>query len=117
MKRIGLRYINECPVPSKDNASFSEYYTTAFPLERFHLENASEMTFATEIKRGQYFVRYLEAVRMEGGKPSFTLDIDAYCKEIKAKDCLPTADKLHTCIHNEYQTTIKEPVREFMRQR
>lgn len=40
--RIGLRYIDECPVPGKDTLRFREYYNTTLCLDRFALEEALE---------------------------------------------------------------------------
>ena len=31
IKRIGLRYIDECPLPSKDNETLKKLYNSAFP--------------------------------------------------------------------------------------
>jgi len=48
VSRLGLRYIDECPIPGLTNAEFSEYYNTAFPLGRFDLSQTSEMYFSPD---------------------------------------------------------------------
>ncbi|MDD5616069.1 MAG: TIGR04255 family protein [Candidatus Methanoperedens sp.] len=58
INRIGLRYIDECPIPSKDNSTFKSYYNSIFPLDRFDLADAQEMAFRTVIKRDKYNLIY-----------------------------------------------------------
>jgi uncharacterized protein (TIGR04255 family) len=64
--RVGLRYIDECPIPSKDNATFKSYYNSVFPIEKFDLADADEMDFKAVIKRGEYFLRYIESLQKNG---------------------------------------------------
>ena len=59
ISRIGLRYIDECPVPNKTNEIFQQYYNTSFPISRFPIENASEMRFVATVKRGNNFIRFI----------------------------------------------------------
>lgn len=115
--RIGLRYIDECPIPSKDNTTFKSYYNSVFPIDRFNLADADEMDFKTVIKRGEYFLRYIESLKKNGEAFKLILDFDGFGNNIAPKDYLDVADRLHTIISQEYQGTIREPVYEYMRQR
>lgn len=40
LSRIGLRYIDECPVPAQRNDEFLKFYNTSLDLERFDLSQA-----------------------------------------------------------------------------
>lgn len=115
MNRIGLRYIDECPIPSKDNATFSEYYNSTFPLDRFSMDDANEMLFNTLVKRGDYFLRYVEALKKVKDQYKLILDFDGFTEKIESKDYLTITDNIHKMISDEYKNTIKEAVREYMR--
>ena len=116
LNRIGLRYIDECPLPSKDNAAFAEYYNSVFPIERFNLAFADEMDFKTVVKRGDYHLRYIESLKKKDDEYKLILDFDGFAKDVDPKDYLNVTDILHTIISGEYEATIKGPVYEYMRQ-
>jgi len=116
INRIGLRYIDECPIPSKDNDTFRSYYNSVFPLDRFNLVDANEMDFRTMIKKGEYYLRYIESLQKADDGYKLILDFDSFGEKIDPKDYLQVADSLHTIISDEYEITIKEPVRVYMRQ-
>ena len=116
INRIGLRYIDECPLPSKDNDTYKLYYDSAFPLDRFNLSDATEMNFETVIKRGEYNLRYIESLQKTGDKYKLILDFDGFAVNISTQDYLRITDDLHAIISDEYERTIKEPVYEYMRQ-
>lgn len=116
INRVGLRYIDECPIPSKDNEGFRAYYNSVFPLDRFNLSDANEMTFVTTVKRSAYYVRYVESLaQQDNNDPKLILDFDGFAKDISSKDCLPVTDELHDLISEEFERTIKGPVYEYMR--
>ncbi|MCK4731028.1 MAG: TIGR04255 family protein, partial [Methanophagales archaeon] len=117
INRIGLRYIDECPIPSKDNSTFRAYYNSIFPLDRFNLANANEMDFKTVTKKDKYYLRYIESLRKIGDEYKLILDFDGFAENISSEDCLTVTDDLHTIILEEYERTIKEPVYQYMRQR
>ena len=115
INRIGLRYIDECPIPSKDNSTFRSYYNTVFPLDRFNLADANEMDFKTVIKKGEYFLRYVESLIKMEDEYKLILDFDSFATNISSENCLRVTDDLHKIISEEYEETIKEPVYEDMR--
>jgi uncharacterized protein (TIGR04255 family) len=115
IKRIGLRYIDECPIPSKNSKKFKEYYKTTFPLGRFKLEDAREMQFQTVVARGKNFLRFIEKFTKVDGEYKLILDFDGFSENIDPSDCLSVADNLHDLITNEYKKSLKEPVFEYMR--
>lgn len=117
INRLGLRYIDECPIPTKDNKTFKEYYNSVFPLRRFNLADANVMEFKTVIKKNKYFLRYIESLKKEGDANKLILDFDGFAESVDPKDYLKITDDLHTIISNEYKKTIKEPVYEYMRQK
>ncbi len=117
INRIGLRYIDECPVPSRGNVSFRKHYNTTLAIDRFKLKDAVEMTFLSRAKRGKYFFTFRESFTEKSGRPLLTLDFDGSAQNIKSSECLAVTDKLHELISSEYDAHIKEPVRRYMRKR
>lgn len=115
ISRIGLRYIDECPIFKRDNESFKNYYNSTFPLDRFPIENSDEMLLKAVIRKGEYFIRYLEALRPPNENQAVILDFDAYKNNIKAKDFLTVTDTLHELISEEFERTVKQPLIDYMR--
>lgn len=116
ISRIGLRYIDECPLPSKDNATFMSYYNSVFPVKRFDIADAIQMSFRTVVKKGSHHITYAESLREIDGEYKLILDFDGFSENIPSEDYLKVTDELHKAISEEYAETIKEPVYEHMRQ-
>ncbi|MEI8390041.1 MAG: TIGR04255 family protein [bacterium] len=114
IKRIGLRYVDECPLPELlSNDSYSNYYNTSLAFNRFDISKAKDMQFVTNIeKENDIYLRYFESYKEQ----KLTIDFDAYKFDIKAENYLDVTDKLYEIVHEEWENTIKEPVKEFMRQ-
>lgn len=117
INRIGLRYIDECPVPSKDNETFSSFYNTNLPINRFNISDAKEMLFRCVTSRGDYNLGYVELFKMDDKEYKLILDFDGYANDINTSDCLDVLDRLHDLIADEFEKTIKEPVYEYMRRK
>jgi uncharacterized protein (TIGR04255 family) len=117
LSRIGLRYIDECPIPNKENSKMREWYNTTFPLDRFDIADASEMVFRTVVKKGDFSLRYLEKLEIIDAKPYLKLDYDGSALNIEADNYLSVTDSLYLLIKHEFEATIKAPVLEYMKQK
>jgi len=116
VSRVGLRYIDRCPVPDVDNDVFTSYYRTVFPLSRFGLHDAEEMVFATTVAKAGYHLRYREAFRRPlGSEAEYVLDFDAYATDVLSGDCLAVTDSLHEIVSEEFERTAKDPLYQYMR--
>lgn len=115
IKRIGLRYIDECPIPKKNTELFKSYYESTFPLDRFKLENSTEMEFVVVTKKGKQKLRFREKLVQISKKYKLILDFDGFSENIKSDDCLKVTDSLHNLISKEYEKSLKEPVFKYMR--
>lgn len=116
--RIGLRYIDECPVPEPlDSKVFGDWYATVFPLNRFDLRESDALQLRARVKRGKHLLQFAETFKREGedGKPRLMLDFDGSAKDVEEASWLGTTDELHELIWKEYQSCIKSPVYEHMR--
>jgi len=115
--RVGLRYIDHCPLPTKNNETFSSYYNSVFPIERFSIADANEMFFRTVTRIGAFSLIYMESLQKVENEYKLILDFDGFAENVKSEDCLKVTDELHAIILAEYEKTIKEPVYEFMKRR
>jgi len=113
--RIGFRYIDECPLPTKDNETFKKYYDSVFPIERFNLSNVDEMDFKTVFKIGNYHLRYVESLQKVNDEYKLILDFDGFAGKIKSNEYLKITDDLHAIILGEFEKTINKPVLDHMR--
>jgi len=109
INRIGLRYIDRCPIIKKDNRTFKEWYNSKFPLVDFEIADAETMAFRTIVKRGDYKLGYVETLTQvpPKGEYKLILDFDCFAVDIKASEYLTTTDALHVLISDEYAKTIK----------
>jgi uncharacterized protein (TIGR04255 family) len=113
--RIGMRYIDECPLPELSTAKLREYYNTALPVDRFPIDGASEMAFRTQVPRGLRKLRYMETIVTSSTGQHVVLDFDASSENVPSATVLAVADELHQIIRSEFEATIKEPVLAHMR--
>lgn len=115
INRIGLRYIDECPVTNVSSVDFLKWYNTAFALQRFPIEEAVNLNFEARVRKGDCFLRFMEVFQNDNGKLTYTLDMDGYKSEINSTEYLQTTDRLHDLICDEFKTLAKAPLLEYMR--
>ena len=115
LKRVGLRYIDEGPVPAGVNSSFSEWYNTAFSSCRFPVESISEMSCMAVVERGTSKLRYIEALKGTAEQRKIVLDFDAWAEDVEPANLLSITDSLHEVLWTEFTMTVKKPVLDYMR--
>jgi len=115
VNRIGLRYIDECPLPSRDNATIKKLYNLTFPIERFPINDVEFIHFKINTLRSGHKLNYNEVLGKQNEEYKLILDFDGYENEIPSTDFLRIADELHSIISKEYFKVIKEPIKEYMR--
>ena len=115
LTRIGLRYIDECPIKSKDNETFKKWYNSTFPLDRFPLEDVVDFNFNARIKKDECFLKFSESLQDNSKEIKFILDFDGYALNVDSGKYLAVADKLHELISQEFCNSAKEPLFEYMR--
>jgi len=113
--RIGLRYIDECPIKELKKEEFNKCYNTSFPLDRFDLQDVEGLESKTKVKKEDFYLVYIEKLMISSQKPVLILDFDGFAENIKANNYLAVTDDLHNLIHDEYERTITDKLREYMR--
>ena len=117
--RLGLRYTDRCPVPEFTTAKVTEYYNSTLPLARFPVEGIQgEMTTrvvtAVGTNRRLQYIERLQPPDSEG-EARLILDFDASAENLKPDEIMGVTDELHAVIRTAFESTIKEPVVEWMR--
>jgi uncharacterized protein (TIGR04255 family) len=115
VSRIGLRYIDECPIDELSNNRFRECYNSAFPLERFPIDTALSMDFSAATNRDGCNLRYIESLKPDGPNSRLVLDFDAWTENIESAKVVEVTDRLHQAISDEFERTVKQPIFEYMR--
>ncbi|MCD6119839.1 TIGR04255 family protein [bacterium] len=117
VSRVGLRYIDECPVPSWRNSDFRKWYKSCLPLARFSLDTSTLLHTNVTVQRGQLHLTYKETLRKTDDPHVLHMDIDGFSVNVDSDHILTTTDAIHALISKEYFKTIKEPVLEYMRKK
>jgi uncharacterized protein (TIGR04255 family) len=109
INRIGLRYIDHCPIIKKDNKTFGEWYNSKLPLKDFEIADVETMAFRAIVKMGGCNLGYVETIARvpPDGEYKLILDFDSFAVDIMASEYLTTTDKLHVLISDEYAKTIR----------
>jgi uncharacterized protein (TIGR04255 family) len=116
IKRIGLRYIDHCPLPSKENETLKKLYNSTFPIDKFSIKDAQSFYFNINTNRKNHKLIYQEGlIKNDKGDEVLLLDFDGFETDIASTDFLKVADELHEIIKGEYFSIIKEPVKQYMR--
>ncbi len=115
INRIGLRYVDECPLPKKDTVTLLNYYNSVLPVQRFPLEDAVEMVAKATVSRKDHQLSYTEVLVKTADSHKLLLDFDGFANNVRADMYLTILDQLHLTISAEFERTIKEPVYEYMR--
>lgn len=116
VKRVGLRYIDECPVLEKKTEEFKKWYKTTFPLNRFSIEDTANFNFTAHVNKGIYFLRFAESFNDEAGNIKYILDYDGHSKNVQYENILNVTDELYKIVSDEYENSINSPLYDYMRQ-
>jgi uncharacterized protein (TIGR04255 family) len=114
--RIGLRYVDNCPLSAATNEAYSEYYNSALPLSRFAVSDALILECLAQVRRKGFFVTFRESYRNESKVPQLMFDFDAYAENVASEKYLNITDKLHDLVVAEYEASVKSPLIDYMRQ-
>jgi hypothetical protein len=113
--RVGLRYVNECPIFNRSTERFNECYNSILPMSRFRLEQVANMDCAVVANMEQCQFRHLESMRLtpEGGQ--LVLDLDAWAENVPSENVMASTDVLYETIATGFRDTVKQPIIDYMR--
>jgi uncharacterized protein (TIGR04255 family) len=113
--RVGLRYINECPIFDRSTERFNACYNSILPLGRFGLENVVNVDCAVVANAKECQFRHGESLRLGPKDGQLILDLDASAENVPSEQVMARTDILHETISAEFKHTVKEPILDFMR--
>jgi uncharacterized protein (TIGR04255 family) len=113
--RIGLRYVNECPIFSRSTEQFNECYNSILPMSRFKLEQVANMDCAVVTNMEQCQLRHVESMRLtpEGGQ--LVLDLDAWAENVPSENVMASTDLLYEALSTDFWNTVKQPIIDYRR--
>lgn len=115
ISRIGLRYIDVCPIIEKNNEGIKKLYNSVFPYKRFDASEVIDMKFRTTVKKSNQYLHYSEDINPEDGSYKLILNYDGFALDINTENYLAVLDSLHDLVADEFQNTLKKPIIEYMR--
>jgi len=116
IERIGLRYIDVCPLERKNTEYFTRYYKPFFNIEQFKIEDILENFFLVRMKKDPYRILFQSKInRNSEGKYRYIMDFDGYTLNILSKNYLKITDELYEIIHNLYFNNITDQFKDYMR--
>lgn len=118
ISRIGLRYIDKCPLPNDLTIeTFSQYYNTSIDFEKVKINKISMI----ESLHSEILINRANNVRVKRVEifspsiPEYILDIDGMALGINSGEYLNCLDKIHDEISFCFENSLNEPVFEIMR--
>lgn len=117
--RMGLRYIDNCPLPDPlTKESFLSYYNSSLHLDNLKITDINTISILKSeiwfVKSNNIFITFREQLNRE--EKRYVLDFDGKMGMLKTDDYLSRLDQIHMDISNTYETMIKEPVFKIMKQ-
>jgi len=116
-ERIGLRYIDHCPLENKTNNYFRNFYKPNFDLEQFNIEEIMENFVLIRMRREPHNLLFKSGI-MEDNKGNYMyfMDFDGYAINKKSESFLDVSDELHKLIHKVYYDNITDELKKYMRE-
>jgi len=116
VQRVGLRYVNHCPLLDKTTKTFKDCYNSILPVDRFGLENLVQTNCVAVVNSENMRIQHVELLPFATPAGDvMVLDLDASTENVPSDQVVATADKLHNLIAGEFRNVIKDPIVEYMR--
>jgi len=113
--RIGLRYIDHCPLAKKTNQYFKEYYEPPFDIQKYSVDDLIEGSIAIRSKKEKYNIFFQCQIAQDKGEYKYIMDFDAYAENVNSDDFLTVTDQLRDLDRNEFFSNITDNFIEYMR--
>lgn len=113
--RMGLRYVDDCPLPQPLNTgTFAEYYNSFINVSKIvNFDDVDVIDVTTLQRRNGINLRYRETLvrkPVEERNLRYTMDFDGQMNDIPASSYLDKLDLIHTEIADLFESVIKQPV-------
>jgi uncharacterized protein (TIGR04255 family) len=113
--RIGIRYIDHCPLEELSNEYFKTFYIPVIDIDTYKIEDIMENYVSIRTKRDNYYLLFQCGIRQFEEKYKYYLDYDGYANNIEADNFIGVTDELQKMIKKEYYSNITEEFKQYMR--
>lgn len=114
LTRIGLRYIDKCPIPQFNNEVFRKYFNTTLPIDRFPLPSLRELQVVSVVNRSDVVLIFRELLNPQNEPGFLTLDFDGFKERLPSLNYLAATDEVHKVIGDEFQGAVTKEFIEYM---
>jgi len=113
--RLGIRYIDHCPLEKLENEYFKNFYTPLFDIDRYKLEDILENRMLFRVRKNDYQLLFQSAIREIDDSYKYIIDFDGYAINVEASNFINVTDDLKRLIKKEFFSNITENFKEYMR--
>jgi len=115
LTRIGLRYVNEIPLPTQQSNSMATYVRAIVDLDRFPLDSIQQFALQVSAKQDDHMI-LLRTAMLTGPIRTYILDIDAYTETEKPTADIGTLlDRFHDTLQKVFLDHVTEEYKKVMR--
>jgi len=117
LTRIGLRYVNEIPLPTQSPESITKYVRPLIEFDRIGLNSIQQFALQVATSNNDHMI-LVRTVMLAGPIRTYILDIDAYTDVIKQASEIPSLmDRFHDSAQRVFLDHVTDEYREVMRGR
>lgn len=113
--RIGLRYIDHCPLEEKTTSYFANYYLPIFDMDNYKIEDLIESHSTVRVKRDRFGLLFQCGINKVGNDYKYIMDFDGYALNVDVSNYLSVTDDLHIMLDNEFNSCTTEKFKQYMR--
>lgn len=113
--RLGIRYVDHCPLEKLENEYFKNFYTPLFDMDRYKLKDVIESKMLFRVKKDDYQLLFQSGIRKIGNSYKYIMDFDGYAANVEANNFINVTDNLKLLIKNEFLSNITDNFKDYMR--
>jgi uncharacterized protein (TIGR04255 family) len=115
LTRIGLRYVNEIPLPTQESSSMTKYVRPLVAFDRIPLETVQQFALQMSATAGGHMVLVRTAM-IAGPIRTYILDIDAYTEIVRpASEISTLLDQFHDTAQRVFLDHVTDEYKRVMR--
>ncbi len=115
LTRIGLRYVNEIPLPTQRAESMTKYVNPLVEFERIPLGSVQQFALQLSAQVGDHMIQVRTAM-LSGPIRTYILDIDAYTETVKSAAEIGTLlDRFHDTAQKVFLDHVTDEYKQVMR--
>jgi len=115
LTRVGLRYVNEIPLPTQQSGSMTRYVRPLVAFDRIPLDTVQQFALQMSATAGNHMVLVRTAM-LVGPIRTYILDIDAYTEIVKqASEIGALLDQFHDTAQRFFLDHVTDEYKQVMR--